>query len=165
GQQKNTTGVLGLVKRAVHEGVGELEKRVPGFSMKDFDAGEVEKILSDLPVGVRRAVVGGHLNRDITREGLSMFRRGRVDEKQLGDFLNRQQEILRDDLNISTERIDSLISAALGAGALGCKINGSGGGGCMVAYGAGAPGEVIEAVERAGGTARRVVIDKGIESI
>lgn len=163
GERKNTTGVLGLVKRAVHEGVGELEKRVPGFSTKDFGAGEAESILSDLPVGVRRAVAGAHLNRDITREGLSMFRRGRVDEKQLGDFFNRQQEILRDDLCISTEKVDALIAAALGAGALGCKINGSGGGGCMIAYGAGNPGGVIEAVERAGGTAVRVVLDKGVE--
>ena len=65
---------------------------------------------------------------------------------------------------LMTERIDSLVSAALEAGALGCKINGSGGGGCMFAYGEGGHGAVAEAVERAGGTAMRVRIDRGVET-
>ena len=47
--------------------------------------------------------------------------------------MNLHQTSLRDDLCNSTELIDNIIEAANNTGALGAKIVGSGGGGCVVA--------------------------------
>jgi galactokinase len=46
-----------------------------------------------------------------------------------------------------------MMDAASNAGALGGKINGSGGGGCMFAYAPSNPEQVAEAIEKVGGKA------------
>jgi galactokinase len=84
-----------------------------------------------------------------------------VDNRHLGDLLNRHQTNLRDAKRVSTPKIDAMIEAALKAGALGAKINGSGGGGCMFAYAPTNPEAVVEAVERQGGSAYIITIDEG----
>lgn len=57
------------------------------------------------------------------------LRRG--DASALGDQLDRNHAVLRS-LGLSTPRIEALRDAAKGAGALGAKLTGSGGGGCIV---------------------------------
>jgi galactokinase len=56
-----------------------------------------------------------------------------------------------------------MISAALDAGALGAKINGSGGGGCMFAYAPENPDAVVAAIEDAGGKAYIIRVDVGTQ--
>jgi mevalonate kinase len=57
---------------------------------------------------------------------------GSGDLVALGGILNRNHEILRS-INLSTYRLEGLCREARSAGALGAKITGAGGGGCMVA--------------------------------
>lgn len=59
------------------------------------------------------------------------------DLSALGSVLDRNHAILRS-LNLSTPRLEGLCQAARSAGALGAKITGAGGGGCMVALATGA---------------------------
>ena len=54
-----------------------------------------------------------------------------------------------------------MIDAAYSAGASGCKINGSGGGGTMMAYAVGKVDEVVSAIQEAGGTAYIVTVGEG----
>ena len=54
-----------------------------------------------------------------------------------------------------------MMDAALEAGALGGKINGSGGGGCMFAYAPGCEEAVAEAMRREGGVPYIVRVDEG----
>jgi len=100
------------------------------------------------------------LNRDITSEGLDLLNED-IDEIRLGDLLNQQHAILRDTLGVSTDKIETMLEAAMGAGAHGGKINGSGGGGCMFAYAPDCAEEVAAAIEQAGGKAYMVHVDKG----
>ncbi len=71
--------------------------------------------------------------------------------EKLGKLMNFDQEYLRN-LGVSSEKLESLISAAKEAGAWGAKLSGAGGGDCMIAI---APEEkrrsVEEAIEKAGG--------------
>ena len=76
-------------------------------------------------------------------------------------MLNQEHQILRDELNISTEKIDSMLSASMDAGAYGGKINGSGGGGCMFAYSPKNPEAVVSAIESVGGKAYIIGKDEG----
>jgi galactokinase len=109
---------------------------------------------------VRKPLKGAFVNRDLTKEGVKLFT-GDFDDEEFGRLLTRQQDVLRDDLGISTPKIDRMIDAALAAGALGAKINGSGGGGCMFAYAPACAGPVAEAIEKAGGRAYIIRIDDG----
>ena len=54
-----------------------------------------------------------------------------------------------------------MLDAALGAGALGGKITGSGGGGCMFAYSPDNREIVAEAIEKAGGKSFIINSDVG----
>ena len=49
----------------------------------------------------------------------------------------------------------------MNAGALGAKINGTGGGGCMFAYAPNNPGKVAEAIDSVGGKAYIIQPDEG----
>jgi galactokinase len=102
-------------------------------------------------------------NRDITKEALRCLRTERLDHRALGTLLHRHQTLLRDPLGISTPKIDEMIQAAYDAGALGAKINGSGGGGCMFAYAPDQAEEVREALSRYGRT-WIVHVDDGVRS-
>jgi len=90
--------------------------------------------------------------------------------EKIGDLMNENQYYLKNYLKISGDcpvspsRLDELIQAALNGGALGAKLSGSGGGGCMIALCE--PGDemkVAEAIKKAGGEAYITkVADKGI---
>ena len=62
---------------------------------------------------------------------------------------------------MSTPKIEAMLDAALNSGALGGKINGSGGGGCMFAYSPNDPEKVVATIERAGGKAYIIHPDVG----
>lgn len=94
---------------------------------------------------------------ELAREELS---RSTPRRERIGELMNENQYYLKHylrvsgDCPISPSRLDDLIEAALSAGALGAKLSGSGGGGCMVALCE--PGDeerVARAIERAGGRA------------
>jgi mevalonate kinase len=69
----------------------------------------------------------------------------------LGNLMNDNHELLKW-LNLSHGTLEQLISAARSAGALGAKLTGAGGGGCMIALvEPGVEGRVAEAIARSGG--------------
>lgn len=67
-------------------------------------------------------------NRDISAAGTRALAAGDTD--WVGAELEAHHAVLRDDLDLSTPRIDAMLEQAMKHGALGGKINGSGGGGC-----------------------------------
>jgi len=81
--------------------------------------------------------------------------------KKIGELLSDHHAVLRDVLNVSTPKIEAMLEAAMDAGALGGKINGSGGGGCMVAYVPENPQQIAEAIQKAGGKAYIIYPDEG----
>ena len=54
-----------------------------------------------------------------------------------------------------------MLSAALDAGAMGGKINGTGGGGCMFVLAPENPGAIANAIEQQGGVAHIIEMDGG----
>ncbi len=75
----------------------------------------------------------------------------RKDLETLGDLFNVSQGLLYT-LGVSTSKLEEMIHAALEEGALGAKLTGAGGGGCMIALVERSGAEkVIAAIERFGG--------------
>ncbi|MEM3086046.1 MAG: mevalonate kinase [Halobacteria archaeon] len=85
---------------------------------------------------------------DLTRRGARALRRG--DLEGLGGRME-VNGLLLDSLGVGTPRLRAMADSALEAGALGAKLTGAGGGGCVVAL-ALRPAVVARAVRRAGGT-------------
>jgi len=161
-QPKATVEVLASRRRDVTEGVALLKARMPQFDLHTTSLEEVEEALKALPERNARRVRANLINRDLTRRALQMFREGNWSPNTLGERLLQHHAQLRDGLDVSTRKIETMLEAALAAGALGGKVNGSGGGGCLFAYAPGKEQEVIEAFRRAGGDAWQVEVDDGV---
>lgn len=161
GESKDTKNILSRVRNEVQHMCDTVARRYPDFSLHTIQCSEVEKFSRDLPREEFRLLEGTVRNRDITCEGLSLLRAEQLDERTFGNLLAEEQTILRDVLRISTPKINRMLDAAMNAGALGGKINGSGGGGCMFAYAPDHAGEVADAIARAGGKAFIVHCDEG----
>ncbi|MEM2103990.1 MAG: mevalonate kinase [Candidatus Bathyarchaeia archaeon] len=89
--------------------------------------------------------------REIVLRAAEALRSG--DLESVGELMNMNHALLYG-LGVSDESLEWLINAARKAGALGAKLTGAGGGGCMVALARRDKLEkVFEAVQRAGGNA------------
>jgi galactokinase len=160
-QKKDTVGVLGSSRSDVNEGIKLLEEWFPGFDLQSTPADEVMPLVDKLPEHISKRVRANLINRDIRIEAVETFRTGKVDPVRLGELLTLHHEQLRDGIGVSTEKMDRMCAASLEAGALGAKMNGSGGGGCMFAYAPGRQDEVCAAIEGVGGKAYKVIVDSG----
>jgi galactokinase len=131
------------------------------FSMQTIEYKDLASYSDILTNSLMELLIGTIKNRDITYEAEKLLNQKVIDHKKVGELLNEHHQILRDVLKISTPRIESMISAALDAGAYGAKINGSGGGGCMFAYAPENPEKVVAAIEDAGGKSYIITPDVG----
>ncbi len=163
GEPKDTTEVLARVKNPVIEIFESLKSKEPGFSVRNTFHCDIEKyktILDNRQMNLLKATL---CNYEITKEAREALNMPDVNHERIGDLLNKHHKILRDDLHISTFKIEKMIDSALKAGALGAKINGSGGGGCMFAYAPQNPQAVAESIEREGGKAYIIQVDQGVQ--
>lgn len=159
-QSKNTKDILARIRREVSDSATALRKVYPAFSFHKTHLEELGSF-TDRIQGRQMALLEATIvNRDLTIEARDLLLKDEVDHARLGALLNIHQDMLRDVLGISTPMIDSMIEQALNAGALGAKINGSGGGGCMFAYAPDNAEEVAEAVGKLG-EAMIITIDEG----
>ena len=100
-------------------------------------------------------------NKKILESAFFELTKNNLNKKIIGELLLKHHQILRDVLKVSTKKIDLMLDEAIKAGALGGKINGSGGGGCMFAYAPDDPDKVVEAINKVGGKAYLVFSDNG----
>jgi galactokinase len=161
GEPKDTKGILARVKNGVLEVVQRFSKRDAKFSLHTVALDALVRYMEELNSAQRSLLWGAVRNRDLTTEALAVLRASVLDHRRLGELLNACQTVLRDNLKISTPKIDRMIAAARRAGAYGGKINGSGGGGCMFVYAPENPEVVAEAIEEVGGKAHIVELDSG----
>ena len=159
-QQKDTIGIL---SRCKNERLAILEKINRKDSKMNFNS-ILEPDLKRFNLSQReeQLMVGTIRNRDILIQAKNELKKEKIDKSYFGELLNEHHSILDKILNISTPRIELMLKSALQAGAYGGKINGSGGGGCMIAY-CPNPSETKRAIEKAGGKAHIVNIAAGTQ--
>jgi galactokinase len=161
GEPKDTKGILSRVKDQVVAVSRRLSQLHPEFSLHRTAPEDVRRYEPELTADQADLLRGTLTNREITARARQALRAPRVDHGAVGALLNAHQDVLRDVLRISTPKIDRMIDAALAAGALGGKINGSGGGGCMFVYAPERPEAVAEAIAAEGGRPFIVRADRG----
>lgn len=83
------------------------------------------------------------------------------DDEGLGILMNRNHELLRQ-IGVSTPTLDNLVAEARKAGAIGAKLTGAGGGGCIIALcnNEKDSSSVAKRLRRVGGTIYRVSLDE-----
>lgn len=84
---------------------------------------------------------------------------GAGDVKGLGELMDLNQNLLAA-LLVSTERLEDLCASARGAGALGAKLTGAGGGGCVIALAPGREERVLGAWRSLGVDGRVVEVGR-----
>ena len=164
-EPKDTIGVLKRAKFARLELIEKIRESLPTFSLHNFDSKNQEQLKSFLSEDDYALLVGTLRNRDILVEALQLFRKGEMNNKKIGELLSEHHSILRDLLGISTPKIERMLSAAIEAGAIGGKINGSGGGGCMFVYAPANPEKVAAAIDKVGGKSYIIRIDQGTTEV
>jgi galactokinase len=161
GEPKNTMFVLSHVKNRILDTVKILKSIDSNFSLNTLKTNELSHYKGHLNEGLFNLLEGTIINHDITTEARVELSKRTPDHRFIGKLLNEHQKILKDVLGISTFKINSMIDAAIDAGAYGAKINGSGGGGCMFAYAPENPEKVKFAIEAEGGKAFIINSDSG----
>ena len=161
-EPKDTFGILNRCKNARLEILKKIKPLNVGFSLQSCGPNSDLSMLDKHEKTLFNCTLE---NRNLLSEAKLELNKKELDHERIGFLLNQHHSILRDHLNISTPKIESMIDSAMEAGAVGCKINGSGGGGCMFAYAPGNAIEVANAIESVGGKALLVSADEGTKIV
>ncbi|WP_353720342.1 galactokinase family protein [Dyadobacter sp. 676] len=166
-EPKDTLGIIARCRYGMEEVIKIVTDHDPAFSIFTTPVeklGDYRSVLSGDQLSLLKANIE---DRDILVEGKALLidsaenHAGTGFDKHFGSLLYKHYQNLRDHKRTSTPKIERMMNAALNAGALGGKINGSGGGGCMFAYAPTHAEEVAEAIEREGGKSYIITVDKG----
>jgi len=138
---------------------------------------DVEPYLSSIKEENKKKIIGNIMNRDITYKAknlienhISLVKQGispNVDlnfYRKLGTLLNQHQEQLRENIGVSTSKINKIIGDCLETRAYGSKINGSGFGGTMFALFPNNEQLLKKTIQNAGGKAYIIKTSNGVET-
>ena len=159
---KDTVGTLGSIKQNTRRCLDLLSKGIPGFDLKDVAEADLPVLLKRLPEDISGYFLAAVRNHACTWRAYREFRKTIPDLAAIGELMNLHHAVLRDQLKLTVPKIDAMIDAARYAGALGAKINGSGGGGSIVVLAPGREAEVVEALQQAGAQAYPVQVAEGV---
>ena len=162
-EQKNTIKVLADAKAPTLAGLKELAPY--GItSIRDLvDNPDTPELLGKITPVLSAKVAANISNHKILLEAKKMFFDNEIDETRFGKLLYAHHCNLRDGLGASTAKIETILNTALENGALGGKVNGSGGGGCLYVYCRKDKTEgIIKAVEKMGYPAKKLSVSNGV---
>ncbi|MHC4946559.1 MAG: mevalonate kinase family protein [Planctomycetota bacterium] len=162
-QPKDTQAILGRVRNITEGAMNKIRSEIPDFDLRSTPLEKVKSAdLSSLSKDEQAVLLGNLRNRDILLEGREHLSKKTCNLEILAGLLNEHHAILRDALGISTPKVEAMLEAARKAGALGGKINGSGGGGCLFVLAPGCEAEVAQAMKEADGEAWPVEVADGV---
>jgi len=119
------------VKEKAWKAITEVQKRIPEFKIEESKVEDLEMYLSFFTDDLKPYLEAAIGNFNITKKALLEFKKEVLDLHEIGDLMNQHHHYLKNLLKITVPKIDTMIDAALNAGALGAKIVGSGGGGSI----------------------------------
>ncbi|MHC1600868.1 MAG: mevalonate kinase [Candidatus Nezhaarchaeales archaeon] len=157
-----TTAIGGILYidprgRKVYEnikGASDLKSFIVGYVSREASTGEMVEKVRDLKKKLPEIIdpvikaIG-----EITRRARGYIERGELHE--IGMLMNINHGLL-EAIGVSTSRLSQMVYAARSAGALGSKITGAGGGGCIIALAPEREDEVIAALKAIGVSAFKV---------
>lgn len=133
GLPKKTHDVLKNGKVYGQNAIKAVKKHNPEVDMKHTQLEDYEKYKHMVPDAFLAHWYAAVYNYQITKAAKAELLKSQPDIPYLGDLMNQHQDILENRIQNTPIEMIQMMKAARQAGALGTKIIGSGGGGCMVA--------------------------------
>ncbi|MFX1506463.1 MAG: mevalonate kinase [Promethearchaeota archaeon] len=165
-EKKDTLTTLATIKNGVKTGLKYMGvSKVRELTIDDVkDMRPIEGHLDEFSLNALKAAV---MNLEITKKAHSELKKPSSlrDVKYIGELMNEHHTSLRDYIKISTPKIERMIDAALEVGALGCKITGSGNGGCMIALCPGYEKDVARALQQIGAYTHIAKVTSGVSKV
>lgn len=131
GVPKETTALLHRLKTNSWKAIEEVQKELPEFKIETADFNKISNYLELVSDDLKPYLEAAIGNYTVTKNALLEFKKDKLDLAAIGNLMNKHHYYLKELLKITVPKIDTMIEAALSAGALGAKIVGSGGGGSI----------------------------------
>ncbi len=175
-EKKNTVEDLKGTKIESIKAFRALKNIIPSFNRFNTPLEEIKGHLRSIEKPYQNKIIGNIINRDLTKQAKNLLltyksklhknilskRNSIYFYKKLGNLLIKHQQQLRDNIKISTKKIDNMISSCIKAGAYGGKINGSGFGGTMFVLAPGKEKEVYKIIKELGGKPYKIKSSLGV---
>lgn len=155
GVPKKTLEVLKNARVYAQNAIDVVKNANPEFELKDATLDDYEKYIDLVPEELQGYWYATIYNYHITLEAKKELLKPNPNIQVLGDLMNQHQTILQNEIKNTPLKMVEMMKAARNAGAIGTKIIGSGGGGCMVAM-------VTDDVEE---QVKQAFLDKGAKAI
>ena len=159
-EPKDTMEILSKCKMLRMEIILKIKNKMLDFNLSNCTLDQIKSFLNDEELILMKGTLE---NRDLLLKGIEVLKHGSLDHEKFGSLLYSQHVILRDVLGVSIPKIDKMIECAMNKGALGGKITGSGGGGCMFIYATENIEEIMEEINSEGGVAYLVNQCSGVD--
>ncbi len=167
GVPKETLEVLSQLGSLAKKAIGQVQKEVSTFDISNASTSTYNDYQYLVDKNLHLIFLAAINNYLITKEALQVMQHDQIDLPRLGELIDAHHFELKEHLKITVPIIDSMIDGAKGAGALGAKIVGSGGGGCILALASPEKeSQVIEGILKGGAkSAYKIEISKGVQVI
>ena len=133
GIAKQTLEVLSNAKLYAQKAVEAVQDSFPDFSLKQATQTDYLKYNNLVPDKFKNHWYATIYNYEITKKAKLELEKVNPNIGVLGELMNAHQKILQEQIGNTPKEMIYMMKAAKNAGAVGAKIIGSGGGGCMVA--------------------------------
>ncbi|MFX1406814.1 MAG: mevalonate kinase [Promethearchaeota archaeon] len=176
-ERKKTVDDLVRVKTNSIQAFREIKEIMPRFNPFKSSLEDLKSFLPQLKLESQKKIIGNIINRDITIKAKNLIEANlnALNNKKnpklitkfyqdLGNLLNLHHYQLRENIQISTSKIDKIISKCLESGALGCKINGSGFGGTLFALSLGNEELIKNIIKANGGESYPINTSTGVKT-
>lgn len=161
--KKETIQTIRKRKEEINQGIEIMKKRDTSFNLLSSSFREVHQAYEEnTSKGLQRlvAVIG---IRDVVRDGYHEMKNQEFKPEKIAELINSHHHFQQNYFENVTNQMQELILNAKNAGALACKLLGSGNGGSFLAYSPEKQKEVAQAIIRAGGNAYILNQDKGLD--
>ncbi len=161
--KKETIDTLTTRKNEIYQGIKIIKEKDTSFNLETSLFHDVlAEYEHERDIGLQR-LLGIMGIRDIVREGYEIIKNGHVTPNEIASLINKHHDFQRIYFENVTQKMQELIHCAKDAGALGCKLLGSGNGGSFLAYSPGKEKEVTKAIIDGGGHAYILRQDEGLQ--
>tara|TARA_A100001015_G_scaffold300950_1_gene387104 strand:+ start:636 stop:1691 length:1056 start_codon:yes stop_codon:yes gene_type:complete len=133
GISKQTQTVLQYARAYGQKAIEAIQAQHPQFTIQEAIEADYKRYANCVPDLYADHWYAAIHNYVLTLKAKKMLQGASVDIKQLGTWMNEHQQILEERIQNTPAVMQKQMAAARSEGALGAKIIGSGGGGCMVA--------------------------------
>lgn len=160
--KKETIQTITTRKKEIYQGIDFMKKKNPDFNLESSLFQDVlDSYIVDKSKGLQRLL--GILGiRDTVREGYKIMKKSDKTPDVIASLINRHHKYQQTYFENVTQKMQKLINSAKEAGAIGCKLLGSGNGGSFLAYSPGKEEEVVKVIKSKGGYAYILKQDNGL---